>query len=395
MIRLLLLSLCIFMSCQSDTTNDKKSSTLKNEKEALLFVGTYTKKEGHVDGKADGIYILKFDTLTGQLSPLDTIKHVTNPSYISIHPNQKHLYAVNELADDTDQNLGTVSGFNIEDINDISLLYTFSSEGDAPCHIDVDASGKYVLTANYVSGTITSTPIDIKGGLVKATSIVKEERTVPEVFRQEASHPHMVYTGIANSVLVPDLGTDKVVHFKLSENGQLNRVTETKTTPQSGPRHLDFHPNKKWCYVLNELNQTIELYQFRTIEQPMKRLQSISTLQEKVDTGYVFCGAIHMHPSGQFLYASNRGVAGNTEQSIARYRVNQDNGTLEFLGLTPSQGNVPRDFAIDPTGNFLLVANQDSDSIITFKIDHKTGNLMETTNKYEVSTPVCLKFTTL
>lgn len=391
----LLFTFLLVNACSSPTTETTTEKTLKLEKamsKTLLYVGTYTKKEGHVDGKADGIYILEMNPKTGALTAVDTIKNTINPSYLTVHPNGKYLYAVNEIAGNGDPMLGTVSAFELDEKGHFSkALNVVAAEGDAPCHISVDPTGKYVLVASYM-GTIASFPIQSDGSLGKAISAIKHELVNAPGGRQEAAHAHMIEPAIDdNSVFVVDLGMDEVVHYQLT-NGQLEKLTETKLAAGAGGRHLDFHPTENRVYVLNELNQTIEVFNYQDAETPFERIQTISTLEQPITQGNIGTSAIHIHPSGKFLYAANRGIQGNPEQSIAMYQVDEISGQLTFLGVQNTKGEVPRDFAIDPSGQFLLVGNQNSDSIITFRINQATGVLEETDVEKFVSTPVCLKF---
>jgi len=242
-------------------------------------------------------------------------------------------------------------------------------------------------------GTIASLPIQADGSLGNSISAIKHELVNAPGGRQEAAHAHMIQPAIDdNSVFVVDLGMDEVVHYQLND-GQLEKVTETKLAAGAGGRHLDFHPSQKRVYVLNELNQTIEVFNYQDGKTPFERIQTISTINQPITEGNIGTSAIHIHPSGKFLYAANRGIQGNSEQSIAMFQIHGTSGKLTFLGVQNTKGEVPRDFAIDPSGQFLLVGNQNSDSIITFRINQSTGVLEETGIEKFVSTPVCLKFT--
>ncbi len=391
----LLSILFLVNACSTPTTEKSPDKTVNLEKampKTLLYVGTYTRKEGHVDGTATGIYILEMNDETGALTAVDTIKNTVNPSYLTVHPNGKYLYAVNEIAGNGNPMLGTVSAFELDKKGHFSkALNTVPAEGDAPCHISIDPTGKYVLVASYM-GTISTFPIQADGSLGNAISAIKHELTNAPGGRQEAAHAHMIQPGIDdNSVFVVDLGMDEVVHYQL-DKGQLEKITETKLTKGAGGRHLDFHPTQKRVYVLNELNQTIEVFNYQDVKTPFERIQTISTIDQPITEGNIGTAAIHIHPSGKFLYASNRGIQGNKEQSIVMYKIDDTSGELTFLGVQNTKGEVPRDFAIDPSGQFLLVGNQNSDSIITFRVNQTTGILEDMGVSKFVNTPVCLKF---
>jgi len=381
------------ISC-ADTNKNINSVTHMGEKEytTLLYVGTYTKKEGHVNGQAAGIYVLALNNATGELTPVDTIPNTINPSYLTVHPNGKYLYAVNEIAGNGNPPLGTVSAFALgEDGHFDKVLNTVPAMGDAPCHISVDQSGKYVLVASYM-GSIAAFPIQEDGRLGEASSSVKHQLDNPPGGRQEAAHTHMIMPGVdEKSIFVVDLGMDEIAHYQL-EKGQLNAITKTALAKGAGGRHLDFHPSENWVYVLNELNQTIEAFSYTDAVTPFKQFQTISTLEEPIKTGNIGTSAIHIHPSGNFLYAANRGIEGNKTQDIAMFKIDTGTGKLTLLGSQNTKGLIPRDFAISPDGHFLLVANQDSNSIVTFRINQTTGVLEDTGIVKEVKTPACLKF---
>lgn len=388
-------SLFALISCSNsteETTSSLENIEAKETNSPLLYIGTYTRKEGHVDGKAEGIYIMKMDTKTGKLTGLDTITNTINPSYLTLHPNKKYLYAVNEVADETDAYVGTVSAYKLDENGRFEKsLNVVNAQGDAPCHVSVDATEKYVLVASYM-GTIAAFPIQADGSLGEASSSVKHDFQNPPGGRQDGAHAHNIISAIDDkSVFVTDLGKDQVVHYQLV-NGILNEVAVTELTPGAGPRHLVFHPTQKRVYVLGELNKTVEVFKYTTAEKPFERVQIASTFDRPIVTGSVYCSAIRIHPNGKFLYVGNRGVAGNPDQTIAMYEIGTETGQLAFLGLQDTGGLIPRDFNISPDGNLLLVGHQDSGTIVPFKINITTGGLTATGVINQVATPVCLDF---
>ncbi len=382
-----------FTSC--DTSTEKATTetmTTESNNSPLLYIGTYTRKEGHVDGKAEGIYIMEMDTETGKLTGLDTIENSINPSYLTVHPNGKYLYAVNELADGTDAYVGTVSAYQLDENGRFEkALNVVNAMGDAPCHVSVDATGKYVLVASYM-GTIAAFPIQTDGSLGEASSMIKHELANPPGGRQDGAHAHYITSAIDDkSVFVTDLGKDQVIHYQLV-NGKLTKKAVTKLTEGAGPRHLVFHPTHKNVYVLGELNKSIEIFKYTTAEEPFTRVQITSTFNRPITTGDINCSAIRIHPNGKFLYAGNRGIAGNPDQTIAIYEIGSETGQLAFLGLQDTGGLIPRDFNISPDGKMMLVGHQDSGTIVAFNIDTTTGKLSATGVVNEVATPVCLVF---
>lgn len=380
------------MSNSSEQNQPNEEETIENS--SFLFVGTYTRKEGHVDGKAEGIYILKMNNKTGELTAVDTIRNQVNPSYLTIHPNGKYIYVANELADASPENIGTISALSFDSqTNKAKFLNAVSSQGDAPCHVSVDASGKFVFAANYVGGTVASFPILEDGSLGESTSVHAHKIEKVNLPRQEAAHAHMIVSGMEeNAVFAVDLGTDKVIKYYLDENGVMEKRTEIQVSEGAGPRHLAFHSTQNIMYVLGELNYSIEAFKYEAEKDKFERIQTVNTWDIGEGDGMVNCAAIKVHPSGKFLYASNRDIKSDTENGIAMFRIDPDSGKLTHLGTQDSKGLIPRDFEIDPSGKFLLVANQNSDSIVTFEIDTDSGLLKETGFIKEVMTPVCLKF---
>jgi 6-phosphogluconolactonase len=348
----------------------------------LVYIGTYTRTEPHVQGKAEGFYIYEMNPATGALTYVLTSPRTENPSYVAIHPNGKWLYAVNELAD------GQVSAFVLDQGKKVSLLNTVTSHGNSPCYVSIDKKGKFVMTANYGSGNIALYPINNDGSLKEATSVIQHKGKGPDS-RQQGPHAHMIRTGnVSDLIYAVDLGTDRVTTYKLdAAKASLDKVGEYKAKPGAGPRHIEFHKNKKWAYIVNELNGTIESCTVDSQTGALTHFQDISTLPQG-ETRKAGCADIHITPNGKYLYASNRGEINN----IAMYSIDANNGRLTIIGHQSVKGRSPRSFAIDPTGTFLLVANQDTGNIITFKIDASTGKLIDTGIETKVPTPVCVRF---
>lgn len=393
---ILLLSGFFLFGCDAAPDQDKEGTT-KNEvamEEQFVFVGTYTRKEGHVDGKAKGVYVLRWKESEASLSTLDTIEGLPNPSYINLHPNGQYLYAANELADGSDEVLGQVSAFSVDPVNrSYKQLSNVSAMGDAPCHVAVLGDPSHAVVANYVGGNVAVLPIAEDGSLGEALAVAQHEGKGPNEGRQAGPHAHMVYP-FPNSnaaFLAVDLGIDQIIHYQWDKAEQnLKEVARTAISPGAGPRHLDFHPSSSHLYVLNELNHTVEVFEYKTIDAAFERKQILSTLPEG-SSAVSYPAAIKVHPKGKFVYASNRG---NTEEenSIAVFRIDAQSGELNFQRVVHTGGNFPRDFEITPSGNYLLAANQNSGNIVVFKIDAESGDLTETGTNFAIPTPVCLKF---
>lgn len=352
-----------------------------------VYVGTYTRGS---DSK--GIYQLLLDGKTGKLTHVDVTKNVVNPSFLAIHPNQKNLYAVNEINDFEGGNLGTVSAFSIDpDSGKLTFLNQRSSYGGSPCHLVVDKTGKALLVANYSSGSICSLIIQEDGSLNGVSSTGRHFGSSVNPKRQQLPHAHSINLDPNNKyAVVADLGIDELrVYLFDSKECSLTPIAipGTKMAPGAGPRHFTFHPSRKWGYVINELNLTVTAMNYNQKTGVFEILQNISTVPEGTKRKGNSTAQVLVHPSGKFLYGSNRGP-----NTIAMYGIDQKTGELTSLGYQPTGGAIPRNFNIDPSGKFLLAANQDSNNVVVFKINQKTGVLEPTGHEIDVPKPVCIQF---
>jgi 6-phosphogluconolactonase len=353
----------------------------------LFYVGTYT-EEGT---KSKGIYAYRFDADTGQITPLGLAAQTTNPSFVALHPNGRFLYAVNEVPNYKGPNSGGVSAFSIDrSTGKLTFLNEVPSHGADPCYIIVDKTGKYVLVANYTGGSLAVFPVLEDGKLGEASAFVQHTGHGANPRRQEKAHAHSIDLSPDNRfAMVDDLGLDELLVYKFdSAKGSItpNSPPFARLDPGAGPRHYALHPTGKFAYVLAEMQSTVTVFSNNGKTGAMQRLQTISTLP-KGFTGENDDAEIQMHPSGKFLYASNRG-----NDSIAVLAIDPGKGTLTPVEFTPTQGKTPRSFEIDPTGTLLFAANQKSDNIVVFRIDGKTGHLTPTGQVLDVASPVCLKF---
>jgi len=377
-------------SSQAQIISGGTIDSLRKTGTELLFIGTYTEKESWVNGTGEGIYEYEMDMYTGSLSFICKSQRTINPSYLAIYPDKQFLYAVNETGGNSQYPTGTISAFHIDTIHRLlNFVNSVSSQGLSPCNISFDKDGKFIMVANYGNGTVALMPIDQTNRLMEAVSIDKHSGKGP-TSRQESSHAHMIIQSPYNHFVYSlDLGTDQIITYKLDEEKQQLIPTgrNTHTAPGAGPRQMAFHPSRPWSYVVNELNGTIEAFVIDTISGMLNRFQTISThTDNKNDTAA--SGDIHIVPSGKYLYSSNRGNLNN----IAMYSINLTNGELTLIGYQSTFGKTPRNFVIDSSGTFLLVANQDSGTVVTFRIDPNTGKLIETGIVTKIPTPVCLKF---
>jgi 6-phosphogluconolactonase len=351
----------------------------------LLYVGTYTEKG------SEGIYVYDFNSASGSLSKLHTVKGVVQPSYLAINKSRTYLYAVNELVEYEGKKSGSVSSFAIDQrTGDLTLLNKQPSMGDAPCHISVSNNEKFVLVANYLGGNVSVYLVESGGKLGSYVELVQHAGSGPNKARQESPHAHSISLDHRNRFAVAaDLGIDKVLIYKF--DAKTGKLTSNPAQPffqtkgGSGPRHFAFHQNGRSAFVINELASSITAFSFDENMGALTELQTISTLPEGY-SGSNTCADIRISPNGRFLYGSNRG-----HDSLASYQIDTRSGRLGFIEHTSTGGKTPRNFTIAPNGKFLLAANQNSDSIVVFKIDEKTGKLMQTENRATVSMPVCLK----
>lgn len=352
----------------------------------LLYIGTYTRRGGL------GIYVTRFDTENGSFGEVKLAAEAPNPSFLALHPTKPLLYAVNELVEDGVRGGGMVSAFAIDPASGgLEFLNQQPTHGNSPCHLAVDATGSLVVSANYTTGNAAVMHIGPDGRLAPPTDIVQHEGGSVNPRRQEGPHAHSVTIDPTNTfVYICDLGIDKVMIYGLDrENGKLlpNKAQNwARVTPGSGPRHFAFTPDQRFAYAINELDSTINGFAFDAADGSLKDVCRISTLPEGFD-GRSHCADIHVHPSGRFLYGSNRG-----HDSIAIYAIDQQSGELTSLGFESTRGKTPRNFAIDPTGRWLLAANQDTDDIHVFAIDEKSGTLKANGFSAGTSMPVCLTF---
>jgi 6-phosphogluconolactonase len=316
---------------------------------------------------------------------------VVSPAFLALHPNKRFLYAVNEVDKFEGQAGGGVSAFAINPASGkLLLLNQESSRGGGPCHLEVDASGKAVLVANYGGGSVAALPIGADGRLGAAAAFVQHAGSSVNPRRQEGPHAHGIYLDAENRyAFVPDLGMDKVLVYRWNAARielEPNDPPSVAVAPGAGPRHFTFHPGGRFAYVINELLSTVTVLAYDPVRGALKEVQTISTLPDGF-TGNSTTAEIEVHPSGRFLYGSNRG-----HDSLVIYTIDAQTGRLTLAGHEPTRGRTPRNFALDPTGTYLLAANQESNSIAVFGIDAQTGGLQATGQVIEVPVPVCIVF---
>jgi 6-phosphogluconolactonase len=356
--------------------------------ETLVYLGTYTGE------KSKGIYLSRLDLTSGALSAPELVAETPSPSFLAVHSSHRYLYAVNEVGKFEGKPTGSVSAFAVDSLSGkLTALNQQSSGGSGPAHLVVDRTGTNVLVANYGGGSVAVLPINERNGTLKPPSAtVQHTGSGPNPERQKAPHAHSINVDAANRLAyAADLGLDKILIYRFNpKEGSLvaNDPPFAPVEPGAGPRHFAFHPEGQFAYVINEMHCTITAFTVDPKTGALKALQTISTLPagRSVEKGFS-TAEIQVHPSGRFLYGSNRG-----HDSVAVFAIDQKTGQLTLVEHEPTGGSTPRNFGIDPTGAYLLAANQRSDSVLVFRIDQKTGALADTGHKIEVGSPVCVKF---
>ena len=348
----------------------------------LLYVGTYT------SGKSEGIYVYGMNETTGALTQITSVKSI-NPSFLVVNPG-RFLYAVNEVPDLDGKPTGGVSAFAIDaSSTKLTFINQQPSEGADPCHLSFDRQRKHLLVANYTGGNVAVLPIQRDGSLGKAIDVKQHEGSGPRE-QQKSAHAHCIKLDRANRFAVAaDLGSDKVMIYRFNPlSGRLEPSEQPSATlhPGAGPRHLTFHPNGKYLYVINELDSSLTTFKYDSVRGTLTAFETVSTLPRDF-TGTSYCADVHISKSGRFLYGSNRG-----HNSIVVFAIDPRTARLSLVEHVSTQGKWPRNFVIDPSGRFLLVANQHTDNVVVFRIDAQTGRLTATDQAAEIPVPVCLQF---
>lgn len=377
----LILALCTLAVLQAA---GRQRAAAPAGRELFVYFGTYTGE------KSKGIYRARMNAATGELSAPQLAAELRNPSYLAVRPDG-FLYAISEVNDVDGKPGGAVSAFAIAaGTGELKPLNRQSSGGGGPAHISLDRTERTALVANYGGGSVASLPIAADGSLKPAASVIQHTGSSVNQARQKEPHAHSVNVDPANRLAyVADLGIDKIMIYRLGADGSLtpNDPPSAAAQPGDGPRHFAFHPKGRFAYVINELKCTITAFSVAA-NGGLTALQTVSTLPEgqAVVQGYSTAD-VQVHPSGRFLYGSNRG-----HDSIVVFAIDEKTGRLTYVQHEPTGGSTPRAFGIDPSGAFLLAANQKSDSVTVHRIDQATGRLTATGHTAEVGSPVCVKF---
>jgi 6-phosphogluconolactonase len=345
-----------------------------------IYVGTDTGPT-----KGQGIYLTQLDLATGTLSAPQLVAKTTNPTFLALHPLRKFLFAVNGIGRFKGKRDGSASSFAIDDASgSLTAINQISSGGVGPCHLSISRDGKHLLIANYTGGGFSVVPVGDDGKLAEPSSIIQDDKSNPKV----QPHGHCIQPDPTGKfALGDDLGLDRIFVFRFdADKGTLtaNDPPAAETTKGTGPRHSAFHPNGKWLYNIDETSSTMIAYAWDADRGVLTQMQILSTLPADFH-GNSTCAEVVVHPSGRFLYGSNRG-----DDSIAIFKIDSTTGKLTPAGCTPTGGKTPRSFTIDPSGNWLIVGNQDSGNVTAFKIDAETGQLKPTGQTIAVPAVVCV-----
>ena len=361
------------------------SSLNANENSTLLLIGTYTEPE---ESKSEGVYLYRMDLASGELFYESVIKNLPNVSYMTVHPQSGLIYAVNETEEFEGQSGGGVSVLSRDSTGSFHVLFKQSSGGANPAYISIEPRGRFALVANYKDGNVAMLPIEEDGRLGPPSDVVQHVGASAHPKRQEGPHPHCIIPDPTNPfAIAADLGTDRLIIYRMDlEAGKLLKHAEIAVEARTGPRHILFNSTGRRAYLLNELNSTLIFYHYDTAAGFLERHQTISTLP-KLFSGENYCADLHFSQDERYLYVSNRG-----HDSIVCFQVDPESGNLTYQSHIPSNGHEPRNFALDPSGHFIVAAHQKSRNTVIYRIDPETGDLSHTGYQAELDMPVHVLF---
>ena len=345
----------------------------------FVFFGTQR------SGTNAGFSLAHFDTDTGVLTKPELLLQASAPAFFTIHPDERHLYTCNALSP------GAVSAYAVEPhTGRLSFLNRVLTGGDGPCYVSLDQTARFALAANYTGGNVAVFALRPDGSLGERTAFVQHTGSSVNPQRQTHAYAHSIITDPSNRfVLVTDLGVDKIFVYRFNaQDGLLtpNDPPCAQVAPGSGPRHVKFHPQGRWVYVVNEMASTVTAFAWNATHGALVEVQTVSALPadfKGANTG----AEVEVHPNGKFLYASNRG-----HDSLAVFAIDQKTGKLTLVEHVPSGGKTPRFFNFDPTGKWILCSNHGSDNTVVFRVDENTGKLTQTGQPISVPYPFCQQF---
>jgi 6-phosphogluconolactonase len=355
---------------------------------AVLPAGAQSQQElDFVGSGRKNIEAFRFDLTSGALTRIGVAAEIEHPSFLSISPNHQFLYSISEGGNAA---ASSISAFTIDAAaGKLTLLNKQPAGGAGPCYVEVDGGGKNALIANYGSGSFAVFPLAVSGAVQPMSAFIQDHGSSVDQARQEGPHAHSLVAGPGDRFVYGcDLGLDKVMIFKFDpDKGTLvpNEPAFAQVKPGAGPRHIAFHPNGRWAFVINEMGSSITVFGYDAISGALREIQTISTLPEGF-SGQSTGAEVAVHRSGKFVYASNRG-----DDSIAVFGCDSESGRLTFIERVPTGGKTPRQFEIDPTGRYLLAANQDSNTVVVFRIDTTSGRLQPTGSQVQSDNPQCVR----
>lgn len=340
------------------------------------YIGTYTK------GESEGIYSFSLDSESGKIDAIKPVAQLENPTYVNLSDDEKFLFSVIK-----EGGHGGVASFSVNpQTGALTSINQQLAEGASPCHVSVDRKNQTVLTANYHKGTVEAYSFNGETGVInEVRAVAKHEGTGPDP-RQEKAHTHFAsFTPDENYLVVVELGIDQVLTYKLSD-GELVKVGSLAVKPGSGPRHLAFHPNQRFAYVMTEFSSEVLVLQYDANTGNFAQLQAIPTIPADF-TENNQGSAIHVSSDGNYLYAGNRG-----HNSIAVFKIDEETNLVSLVEYVPTEGDWPRDFALDPSENYIVAANQETSNLTVFSRNPETGKLTLLQSNIVVPHPVCVKF---
>jgi len=348
----------------------------------LVFVGSYAEPEG------PGVYVMELNEETGGLTKLDEVSGLKNPTFLNVDVQGRKLYAISEGTTSEGNRTGSAYSYTVDPEKGSLTEMNHAVTVNAPtCHIQRDASGRYLVVASYHGGLVGLVELRADGTLGRLLDVKQHEGHGPNPERQEQPHPHSAFFSRDNRfVFVPDLGLDRIVSYALdSENNVLKPHGETPVPPGAGPRHMAFHPGGRLAFVINEIDSTVTSLRYDEETGVLEPIETVTTLPEGF-TGENICAEIVVSEDGAFVYGSNRG-----HDSIVVFAVDEAGGKLTLVEHVSAEGKHPRNFALTPGGAFLIAANRDTDNIATFRVDRSSGRLQYTGQSAAVSKPVCVR----
>jgi 6-phosphogluconolactonase len=350
-----------------------------------VYIGTYTRNGSH------GIYQFTFDTATGALTPAGLAAEIENPSFLAIHPSGNFLYAAGELSKFKNEDSGALTAFEIDHATGkLKRLNDAPAGGTSTCHVNVSRNGRFLAAANYGSGSCCVYAIESDGRLGSRTAFQQHKGSSANAQRQAGPHAHSVNFDRPNRhLVVADLGLDQLLVYKFDpQTGTLspNDPPYAKLAPGSGPRHFSFHPSGRFAYAVNEMLCTVTAFRYNSARGVLSEIETVPTLPVPVERGFS-TAEILVHPTGKFLYNSNRG-----HNTLTAFKIDTDTGKLTRVENESTRGEIPRNFAIEPRGGWIIAANQNTSNLTVLRVNLQSGALDPVGDPVAAPVPVCVRY---